>query len=229
MGQLLAMQQEKKKSSYHHKNLREALLDRADELIVERHGAEFSLRELAKELGVTHAAVYRHFSDKNALIDAVCARGYEVFASYQAEALRKSEDDPMARLIALGVGYFNFVREHQGFWSVMFTWREAEDRSLSGRDEFEKLTFERVVEAVADCQNAGLILATDPAPLVRFLMLAPQGYASMALNSDPRAFEGPNSVSFPEPEAVLRTTLYPFLVHKPSTEELLGGLGKKQT
>src|SRR6202008_3979614 len=72
---------------YHHGNLREALLDRAEGTRRERGVQELSLRELAREVGVSHAAPRRHFADKQALLDALAEEGFERLGRELREAM----------------------------------------------------------------------------------------------------------------------------------------------
>src|SRR3954451_19461203 len=74
---------------YHHGNLRSELLEAAERTLATRGAGELSLRELARELGVSHAAPRRHFRDKQALLDALAENGFE--------RLGRSLDRAMAR------------------------------------------------------------------------------------------------------------------------------------
>ena len=68
------------KTRYHHGDLRSALVDQAVALITAQGDVSFSLRDLAGRIGVSHAAVYRHFADKTALLNAVAAHGFALLA-----------------------------------------------------------------------------------------------------------------------------------------------------
>ena len=69
------------RGTYHHGNLREALIDAALSFIVERGPAGFAFAEIARAVGVSPAAPYRHFRDRNALIAEIARRGYERFTA----------------------------------------------------------------------------------------------------------------------------------------------------
>ena len=75
--------------SYHHGNLRAALLERAEAVLAE--GGELSLRELARQVGVSHAAPRRHFPDKQALLDALAMDGFERLGAELSAALAAAD------------------------------------------------------------------------------------------------------------------------------------------
>jgi AcrR family transcriptional regulator len=110
---------------YHHGNLRASLIEAAGR-IVETKGVEaLSLREAARSVGVSHAAPYRHFADKEALIAALATDAFERLLE-RLQAVPQG-DDPAARLVALAVAYVDFARDEPGRFQLMFN-REARDR-----------------------------------------------------------------------------------------------------
>lgn len=108
-----------KKDRYHHGDLRTALIDAAIELIAERGVAGFSLAEVSRRLGVTVAAPYRHFADREELLVAIAERA----AGELAAAVRTAAatgDDPAARLTSAGRGYIRFAAEHVPLFQALF-------------------------------------------------------------------------------------------------------------
>jgi len=105
--------------AYHHGDLRAALIRAALELI-DAHGVKgFTLKDAARMAGVSIAAPYRHFADKNALLDAISAEGFAQFDAALAEAYER-KDDPTERIVELGVAYVGFALEHTAHFRVMF-------------------------------------------------------------------------------------------------------------
>ncbi len=105
---------------YHHGRLKDALVEAARSLI-ERHGPQgFTLSEAAKLVGVTPAAPYRHFSDRDALMGEVALRGFEQFGSRLAGAWDNGLPDPVAALQRMGRAYLAFAHEEPGFYFTMF-------------------------------------------------------------------------------------------------------------
>ena len=107
--------------SYHHGDLRRALVDAATRLVRRDGPAQVSLRQIAREAGVSHAAPYHHFSDREALLAEVARGGFEALG----EALRRGAADsagagPLARLQGAGVGYVDFAVENPEVYRLMF-------------------------------------------------------------------------------------------------------------
>jgi AcrR family transcriptional regulator len=104
---------------YHHGDLKAALLDGAVELIVERGVRRFSVAELSRRLGVTVAAPYRHFANRDELLAAVAVQALHAFA--EALAAQPSESDPPEqRLAAMARGYVRFAAEQPALFGVVF-------------------------------------------------------------------------------------------------------------
>ncbi|MCB9629814.1 MAG: TetR/AcrR family transcriptional regulator [Sandaracinaceae bacterium] len=110
--------------AYHHGDLHTELLTAAVDVARERGIEGLSLRECARRLGVSHAAPYRHFEDKNALLLALAEQGFTWLTSAGQRAM-EGLDDPRARLDAYGVAYVRFAVEHPIHFRLMFT-RELE-------------------------------------------------------------------------------------------------------
>ncbi len=209
-----------RKKGYHHNDLRNALLTTALDLIVSRGGPNFSMRELASALGVTHASAYRHFSDKAALLDALTAEGFRTLAAYQDEELNKASDDPLERVNALGFAYMRFAQENKGFFSLMFTVREDENPEQSSRTLHNEKALSTLVGTIAECQRAGLIVDGDPVRIAGYLVLAPHGLAAYQTQGHEPLGSGNDAAFFPDIETVNELTIMPLLVNPPTPEEV---------
>ncbi len=106
---------------YHHGRLREALLEAARALLGERGAQGFSLADAAKLAGVSPAAPYRHFKDRDALLAEVARHGFTVFGERLSAAM-KSGASPTEGFIAMGRAYLAFAREEPGLYEAMFSW-----------------------------------------------------------------------------------------------------------
>lgn len=109
-----------KKRGYHHGNLRQALVDAALVLIEQKGPTGFTLSEAAKAVGVTPAAVYRHFAGREDLIAEAARQGFTIFADLMEHALAKGQPSPLAGLEATGRAYLAFARKFPGHYVAMF-------------------------------------------------------------------------------------------------------------
>ncbi|MFD4647948.1 TetR/AcrR family transcriptional regulator [Streptomyces sp. NPDC058441] len=105
-------------STYHHGDLRAACLSAARELLEADGSSGLSLRAVARRAGVSPTAPYRHFADRDALVSAVAAEGYQELAGY----LTKAHPAPSTpdELAAVAVAYVQFALEHPALFRVMF-------------------------------------------------------------------------------------------------------------
>ena len=101
--------------SYHHGDLRQAVLTAALAVLGESGPAQLSLRDLARRAGVSHAAPAHHFGDKAGLLTAVAAQGYHLLADTLTAAQQSSAD-----FLEVGVAYVRFAVDHRAHFEVMF-------------------------------------------------------------------------------------------------------------
>ena len=99
---------------YHHGNLKEALLRAALELIAQKGPAGFTFAEAARWAGVSPAAPYRHFRDRDELLASVALRGFDQFEAALARAWDDGRPDVFAALDRLGKAYLEFARDRAG-------------------------------------------------------------------------------------------------------------------
>lgn len=167
----------RKKTGYHHPDLRNALQDEALRLISERNGPAFSLRELGEALGVSHTAVYRHFANKAALLEALTERGFAMLHRYQQIEIEKAGSAPLDRLGALDTAYIGFARENPGaFWLMFGNHGEETDRAKS-RPGINKEPLKELIDAIEQCQRENIIIPGDPYRIASYLIMAPHGMA----------------------------------------------------
>lgn len=106
--------------SYHHGNLREALVEAALRLIEEKGPLGFTMAEAARLAGVSPAAPYRHFRNREDLIGEVARQGYELFAERLERAYDRGRPSPLEAFFAIGRAYLAFARAHPGHYVAMF-------------------------------------------------------------------------------------------------------------
>ncbi len=105
---------------YHHGNLREALLQAALDLIGQKGAAGFTFADAARMAGVSPAAPYRHFRDRDELLSSIAQRGFEQFEAALTEAWDDGRPDTITAFERVGKAYLNFAREQPALYSAMF-------------------------------------------------------------------------------------------------------------
>lgn len=106
--------------SYHHGNLRAELLDTAVAQLRNAGTEELSLRALARSIGVSQTAPYRHFSDKSELLAAMATRGYKELVAALREAAAGAGEDPDERMVAVAHAYVDYAAENPQLFKLMF-------------------------------------------------------------------------------------------------------------
>jgi AcrR family transcriptional regulator len=105
---------------YHHGNLKEALLRAALDLIAEKGPAGFTFAEAARSAGVSAAAPYRHFRDRDELLSSVASRGFDLFEAALRRAWNDGRPDPLTAFERIGRAYLEFARAQPAYYSAMF-------------------------------------------------------------------------------------------------------------
>ncbi len=128
--------------SYHHGNLRAALVE-AGLAVLEQHGrTELSLRALARQVGVSPNAAYRHFVDKEAFLVAMAAEGFRRLAAIGVQA-RSSRHKPVESIRAMGYAYIQFARANPALFRLMFErfdpTRRTEELKIANRNALETI------------------------------------------------------------------------------------------
>ena len=153
------MPRKRVKSEYHHPDLRTALLDAAARMIKKDGVADFSLRELAKQAGVSHTAPYRHFENKEAILANLMLEGHRRLRAIMLAARKGHPDSAADQMGDLSRAYLEFARANPEYLHIMFSRAGMEAAMAVG----ERLNFNHedidsfgVLEAtVKDCQAEG--------------------------------------------------------------------------
>jgi AcrR family transcriptional regulator len=150
----------RRRTSYHHGDLRAALL-RAAEAELEAHGIEaFSLRGTARRAGVSHAAPAHHFADTGALLTALAAEGFRRFLATQLSHQTRAPADPMAQLLAAGEGYIAFASSNPALFRLMFGSRRA-DHGDADLATAARAAFDHLARCIAALDPSGLSPTLD--------------------------------------------------------------------
>lgn len=165
---------------YHHGNLREALLDRALEVLSEGGVGAFSMREAARRAGVSQSAPKHHFGDARGLLGALAARAYRDLCD-RLEGVDVAGLDVRERVAALATEYVAFAQENRALFDLM--WRvtlfDLDDPELS---EQKQRAF-RVLDSALRGRDTGLPDKSDPASVPSYAVWSlVHGYTTLALD-----------------------------------------------
>jgi AcrR family transcriptional regulator len=163
------------KRPYHRVNLKQSLLDSAVTLIGETGPQAFTLREVARRAGVSHNAPYRHFRDKDDLLAAVAAQGFDRLTESMEQAMAKGRT-AAERLRLAGRGYVQFALGSPQHILVMF----EEPKLADPRPEHAapaQRAFQTLLDAIAAAQTEGALPKGDPQ---RFAVVSWSGVHGLA-------------------------------------------------
>ncbi len=163
---------------YHHGNLRPALLAAAERTVRERGVEQLSLRELARDAGVSHGAPRRHFPDRAALLDALAESGFARLGVELREAFDAAGEDFEERLRAVAGAYVRFATEDAALLELMFAGKKHE-QSGPLHDAAER-AFAVMLELIAEGQREGVLEEGDPERVGLVLFATMQGIAALA-------------------------------------------------
>jgi AcrR family transcriptional regulator len=171
----------KRPTAYHHGDLPRIIL-RATLSLIEQEGvAHLSMREIARNAGVSHAAPYHHFGDKAGVIAALAADGFELLEAALRSAVERAEG-PQARFEACGRAYVRFAVGHPAYFRVMFRPERASAEEHSRVSPRAHAAYQVLVEVVSECRRAGLGLGVAPRALVLTGWSTVHGLASLLVN-----------------------------------------------
>ena len=162
---------------YHHGNLRTALLEQAERTIRERGVQELSLRELARELGVSHGAPRRHFSDRQALLDALAQTGFARLGVELRSAADGAGADFQARLRAVAAAYVRFATDDTELLELMFAGKHREPSGAL--QEAAERAFSVLLELIDQGQANGALERGEPERVGLVLFATVQGIAAL--------------------------------------------------
>jgi AcrR family transcriptional regulator len=128
-------------NSYHHGDLRRALIDTALAMVTEEGAWNFTLREVARRAGVSHAAPYNHFDDKSALLAEVAVLGFQSLRETLEAAARGQPRSARQAFVGIGAAYVRFGVEHPAHYRLMFGAELADKERYPALQEVSDATF----------------------------------------------------------------------------------------
>jgi AcrR family transcriptional regulator len=171
------------KQGFHHGNLRRALIDGALQILAKEGAEAITLREVARRAGVTHAAPYRHFSSKEALLAAVAEEGFrQLAADLEAAARAPERGDSLDRLEAFGDAYIRFAVKHPAHYRLMYGPEFAQRGAHPSLSEVSRGAFALLFEGVRRAQEDKLVRDDDTVQLALTMWSSVHGLALLILD-----------------------------------------------
>jgi len=146
--------QEKNERPYHHGDLRRVVIDTAQDMLREDKGWQFTLREVARRAGVSHAAPYKHFPDKGALLAELATLGFNELRDEIADALRRPLRSARAEFIAAAKAYIAFGTANASLYRLMFS-VDVDKAAFPKLDEAGAGAFSELVGILERGQKSG--------------------------------------------------------------------------
>lgn len=171
---------EKGQKAYHHGDLRQAILEAACSYLRNDNADTLSLRAIAREIGVSQTAPYRHFDSRNALFAGIATWGFQILEKRLQTSLVESLDSsPFDQLVEMGMVYLHFAVEHYEKYQLFF------DSSLVDFDEYPDLQaassacFDLMLNLIIEGKRAGIYRDEDEEHLAAVVWSGLHGVASL--------------------------------------------------
>ena len=155
------MPREKPKAPYHHGDLKNTLIDVAIAHIARSGVSSLSLREVAREAGVSHSAAYRHFANKEDLLVAIAEQGFRKLGETLGAAIQARAGDPAGALQAGGVAYVEFAVGHPEHLQIMFGGSIADANDYPSLVAATHETYGALSQTVAQASKSGQLRSGD--------------------------------------------------------------------
>jgi len=150
---------------YHHGDLKNALIEAGVDILAEEGVGGLSLRKVASRAGVSHAAPYAHFADKQALIAAISTEGYRIVYERIKAAIRRHAGDPLRQLVEVAWAYVQFATTDPAHFKITFSGAVEKQKDYPSYVDSSRESFGLVVKVVEACQAAG-VLHTGPSDVL---------------------------------------------------------------
>jgi AcrR family transcriptional regulator len=196
---------------YHHGNLRRALLKEALATIRDRGVEGLTLRDIGARAGVSRSAIYRHFADKRALLNAVAVEGFRALRQ-ELIAAWETGGRGDAAFFAMGVAYVHYAVGNPSHYRVMFGGfvdPDCRDPALASEAEG---AFQALVDSLAALQRDGILRRDDPVLMANYVWALVHGVAMLGIDGqldDPGGVEELMRYAFERLRTGIRATSPP--------------------
>jgi AcrR family transcriptional regulator len=170
------------KGSYHHGDLKNALIQAGGQILMEEGVGALSLRKVASRAGVSHSAPYAHFTDKQALIAAISTEGFRQLYEKLKAAADANRTDPASMLVEVAYAYLTFALESPAFFKVMFSGILEQEQAYPEFVAMSKKNFQLLVDLVGLGQIAGVLHMGAPDKLAVSIWSMVHGFTALLIN-----------------------------------------------
>ncbi|MFN8446420.1 MAG: TetR/AcrR family transcriptional regulator [Caldilineaceae bacterium] len=166
---------------YHHGDLRNALVQAGLTVLAEEGVERLNLREVARRVGVSHAAPYRHFADKEALLAAIAEDGFRRMGEQLVATLAGIDGNWAEKLQGIGRTYLGFAQENRDAYRLMFSHMIAHRDRHEALHTAAKASFDLLANTIHAGQRAGEFVAGDTASFTISVWSMMHGLASLLI------------------------------------------------
>jgi AcrR family transcriptional regulator len=172
-----------KTKTYHHGNLKEALISAGLKILSEKGMEGLSLRNVARRIGVSHAAPYNHFHDKQALLAAISTAGHEQLHQTLLETFEKSKDTSPEILLEIAWAYLQFAQQDPDRFKLMFSSALEVERNHPAFMEIAQNSISLFEEIISFCQGKGQLAEGDVQRIAVKLWSSVHGFTYLMLEN----------------------------------------------
>ena len=168
-------------AKYHHGDLKNALIQAGIEILSTEGFYALSLRKVAQRAGVSHAAPYAHFADKQALIAAISTEGYRKLFDCIASAVARYQGEPLRQFIEAAWAYVQFALREPAHFKLTLSGAIEKEQEYPAFVEMTRKAFQLLVDLTETCQQAGILRAGPPAQVAVSVWSLVHGFTSLIL------------------------------------------------
>ena len=168
-------------TSYHHGDLKNALIKAGVEILAREGLGGLSLRKVAKQAGVSHAAPYSHFADKQALIAAISTEGFKQLYVQIESVITAYQEDPDTLLIETAWAYLQFALNEPDRFKLMFSSVLEKEKDYPEFVKISQENFSQLVKIVEICQGAGILKSGSSDVVAVSVWSTVHGFTSLLL------------------------------------------------
>jgi AcrR family transcriptional regulator len=168
--------------NYHHGDLKNALIEAGIDILASEGVNGLTLRKAARQAGVSHAAPYAHFADKQALIAAISTEGYRRFFEQITAVVTRYENDPLRQVIEGAWAYMKFALDDPAHFRITFSGVVEKEKDHPALVDATAQSFAQVVHIVERCQQTGILNPEPPDLLAVSIWSAVHGLVSLLIS-----------------------------------------------